>query len=212
MYIRYSFSLEIMGSCARWEIKSAVHLLTATTRGWEWGWGRESERGWGRGRESERGERAVELSKKKEKRLWIVLRYKWLYPFFEFTLSSLSTETVTPDWVMFCRSVHSKEALILTPDTKYCMIQFAKTRRVYACHFPFGLKIRWGPRQLPSRVPRAPNLTLIFHDLLYITPASRIRTGHEKAEKAMSAALSTFLPHLRDILPPPKPLSLLLLE
>ena len=65
MYIRYSFSLEIMGSCARWEIKSAVHLLTASTRGW--GWGRESERGWGRGRESERGERAVELSKKKKK-------------------------------------------------------------------------------------------------------------------------------------------------
>ena len=153
MYIRYSFSLEIMGSCARWEIKSAVHLLTASTRGW--GWGRESERGWGRGRESERGERAVELSKKKEKRLWIVLRYKWLYPFFEFTLSSLSTETVTPDGVMFCRSVHCKEALILTPDTKYCMIQFANKESL-RLSFSFWPKDKMGTPSTPLPCPPRP--------------------------------------------------------
>ena len=45
-----------MGSCVRLEVKFAVDLLTASTSGW------------GRGRESERSERAVELSKKKEKR------------------------------------------------------------------------------------------------------------------------------------------------
>ena len=65
-----------------------------------------------------------------------------------------------------------RKALILTPDTKCCMIQFANKESLCLSFFPVWPKDMMGalstPTCLPPPPPPPPNLPIVFHDLLYI--------------------------------------------
>ena len=119
--------------------------------------------------------------KRKEIRLWIVLRYKYklLSIFLVYTFHSFYRN---------CNTWWSNVVSVMF-EIQNAVWFSSRTGRIYACNFSqFGLKIWWGPRQPPRAPP--PNLPIVFHDLLYIDqPVGFVRVM-ENMESHTSCSLS----------------------
>ena len=135
--------------------------------------------------------------KRKEIRLWIFLRYKYksLSIFSVYTFHFFHRNCNT--WWSNVVSVVYVSKKSSNSDARYRNAVWfsSRTRRVYACHFSqFGLKIWWGPCQPPRAPPPAPNLPIVFHDLLYIDQPVGFVQVMENMESHASCSLSLSSP------------------